>query len=423
MYKSKKSTDWLFLGSFSLALSGILSIIIVFARVPIIQDFFKAKDLFKTALVLHVDLSQIFWFLTISIALSITSFGVNFFINNIFKKITFCTIFAVALSFFIDSTPILSNYIPFLDDNLLFSFAIALFLSVILIINGYLLFFRARKKLNLLDFIQLNNQFIIIVAFTCLFLTIFLLDEYFPQMEYYEYLFWGFGHLLQYSYCFIFIYCIFAIANFKPNFIYSTKAIILIHSLFALLALTFFIYNDITNYKLFFTKHMYLSGISPSLLLLLLILNFKNLDFKEFIYAKYYLITSILLFLSGGFISLFINESNTIIPAHYHGSIVAITIAIIGYINLHFVSLSYLDPKHKLIKIIPICYFTGQFLHISGLAISGGYGALRKSPDSLTNFYAKFWMGIMGLGGLIAIISGLLFIYICYICFRKHIKR
>ena len=119
-------------------------------------------------------------------------------------------------------------------------------------------------------------------------------------------------------------------------------------------------------------------------------------------------------------IELCIKESNTIIPAHYHGSIVAITIAIMGFIFLLFSQYGLIDKSYKLIKIIPLTYFSGQLLHIGGLALSGGYGALRKSPDSLNNIQAKFWMGIMGMGGLIAIIAGFLFIYVCYIAYRKY---
>jgi hypothetical protein len=52
-------------------------------------------------------------------------------------------------------------------------------------------------------------------------------------------------------------------------------------------------------------------------------------------------------------------------------------------------------------------------LHIAGLALAGGYGILRKNPDGEIALAAKFYMGMLGGGGLIAIIGGLMFVYIC----------
>jgi hypothetical protein len=55
----------------------------------------------------------------------------------------------------------------------------------------------------------------------------------------------------------------------------------------------------------------------------------------------------------------------------------------------------------------------GQLLHVAGLALAGGYGVLRKTPGSDIPFSAKLYMGMVGGGGLIAIIGGLMFVYIC----------
>ena len=63
------------------------------------------------------------------------------------------------------------------------------------------------------------------------------------------------------------------------------------------------------------------------------------------------------------------------------------------------------------IQLIVITF--GQLLHIAGLALAGGYGILRKNPDGEIALAAKFYMGMLGGGGLIAIIGGLMFVYIC----------
>ena len=60
-------------------------------------------------------------------------------------------------------------------------------------------------------------------------------------------------------------------------------------------------------------------------------------------------------------------------------------------------------------------YGGGQLLHITGLVWSGGYGVQRKvagSEQVLRTTQEVAGMGLMGLGGLIAIIGGILFVYV-----------
>lgn len=60
-------------------------------------------------------------------------------------------------------------------------------------------------------------------------------------------------------------------------------------------------------------------------------------------------------------------------------------------------------------------YGLGQLLHITGLMWSGGYGVQRKvagTEQVLRITGEVVGMGMMGLGGLIAVIGGLLFVVI-----------
>ena len=65
----------------------------------------------------------------------------------------------------------------------------------------------------------------------------------------------------------------------------------------------------------------------------------------------------------------------------------------------------------------PIIYSSGQFLHIMGLAWTGGYGVQRKTAglaQGLEQFSQIAGMGLMGLGGLVSVIGGLLFLVVAY---------
>jgi cytochrome c oxidase subunit 1 len=64
----------------------------------------------------------------------------------------------------------------------------------------------------------------------------------------------------------------------------------------------------------------------------------------------------------------------------------------------------------------PYVYGGGQLIHVLGLAWSGGYGVQRKvagAEQMLTTLPQKIGMGMMGLGGLIAVIGGLMFVLVC----------
>ena len=49
--------------------SGLLAILLVFSRTPGIQDVFPLKDFFRSALVVHVDLSVAVWFMAFAAVL------------------------------------------------------------------------------------------------------------------------------------------------------------------------------------------------------------------------------------------------------------------------------------------------------------------------------------------------------------------
>ena len=122
-----------------------------------------------------------------------------------------------------------------------------------------------------------------------------------------------------------------------------------------------------------------------------------------------------LLFASGGVLGFMIQGVNVVIPAHYHGSIVGVTLAFMGFSLLLLPLFGYRAPSGRLINAEPIIYASGQIMHIIGLAWSGGYGVQRKTAGAaqgLDSLERVIGMGLMGMGGLVAIIGGTLFLVI-----------
>ena len=71
----------------------------------------------------------------------------------------------------------------------------------------------------------------------------------------------------------------------------------------------------------------------------------------------------------------------------------------------------------------PILYGVGQLMHIAGLVWSGGYGVQRKvagGEQVLRSMGEITGMGLMGLGGLVAIIGGLLFVVVVFGAMRPR---
>ncbi len=69
-----------------------------------------------------------------------------------------------------------------------------------------------------------------------------------------------------------------------------------------------------------------------------------------------------------------------------------------------------------------IVYGGGQLMHIAGLAWSGGYGVQRKtlaiagSGDAFGEFAS---LGLMGLGGLVSVAGGLMFLLVAWRAIRE----
>jgi heme/copper-type cytochrome/quinol oxidase subunit 1 len=124
------------------------------------------------------------------------------------------------------------------------------------------------------------------------------------------------------------------------------------------------------------------------------------------------LLWSLALFGAGGLIGVAINGANVKIPAHYHGSIVGVTLAFMGLAYYLLPRLGFGRPQGRLARLQPALYGAGQLLHITGLLWSGGYGVQRKvagGEQVLRGFEQTAAMGLMGVGGLLAVAGGILF--------------
>jgi heme/copper-type cytochrome/quinol oxidase subunit 1 len=162
-------------------------------------------------------------------------------------------------------------------------------------------------------------------------------------------------------------------------------------------------------------KYGGLTSLPAGLLVVWFLLTSKPGNSVETAAAKAALLSSLALFASGGIIGFLIHGVNVVIPAHYHGSIVGVTLAFMGIAYYLLPKFGYRKPVWKTARIQPYVYGGGQLMHVLGLAWSGGYGVQRKTAGSaqgLDSLPEVIGMGMMGLGGLISIIGGIMFLVV-----------
>ena len=113
------SISWLKNGVTALAIAGLYSVILVALRTPGIAQIFSDPAIFRTALVIHVNLSVLVWLLAItSIIWSVSKVKSGF--ESLYAKVGFGGMVLMALSpLFPGSEPVMNNYIPMLE-NLIF---------------------------------------------------------------------------------------------------------------------------------------------------------------------------------------------------------------------------------------------------------------------------------------------------------------
>jgi heme/copper-type cytochrome/quinol oxidase subunit 1 len=249
---------------------------------------------------------------------------------------------------------------------------------------------------------------------------------------YYEILFWGGGHALQFIWtAFMLVAWLWLASACAGGVPMSPRIALLCFALATLCALLIPVAYLLwpahaVEHRNLLTFAMGLGGGLPILPVALAVLlavppGLALADTARPLRAALY--SSIALFCFGGIIGFMIAGNNVKIPAHYHGCIVGVTLALMGLVYHLLPRLGYAPPARKWATFSSYCYAAGQAMHIGGLMWSGGYGVQRKvagAEQALRSTSEIVAMGIMGLGGLVAIIGGLVFALVVLVAMRRR---
>lgn len=408
--------QWIFSAVCALACSGLLSIIVIFLRLPFISSFIpSAQYIFDNALVIHVNLSILAWMCSIiSLLFIINLQNASKWLNFLWALSTLSMLLMFISAFVPDTEVIKSNYIPVLQ-NKLFLFGLGLFITSIL--ANAVLNYMSNKQASYLSVGQIGLVIILVSSFLCFILAYKNMSPglyHLDKSSFYEYLFWGGGHLLQFAFAQeMFLVYLIMLSSSDVSLASSNKITILplfINTILAVSAPFIYFVYPVDSVKLiqFFTWHMRIAGaVLPCFLTMLVYRNIKTLLSNK----GNYLLHSFVLFIYGGVLGVLTIEGNVTIPAHYHGSVVGITIAFMNLIHWLLPRLGCKETKSSAVRLQIYAYSLGHLLHITGLVWLGGYGALRKVADlpSISSVLARICF-IMG--GAISVVGGMLFVII-----------
>jgi hypothetical protein len=437
----KATTAWLMLGLASLVGAGLFSILLVLARTPAVQEMTPLIDFFRVALVVHVNLSVLIWLLSMAGAMWSLSSSRD---RPAWDRISFLlaatgTAVVIISPFLGAADPLMNNYVPLLRHPVFYT-GLGLFTAGI----ASHLVRSALTRSNLAHGLDGNAalQFgMTLAAVTTAAAMASLIASWagIPRdmagEVYFEFLFWGSGHVLQYTHTLLMMVAWVVLADSSGcRFELTPRLTLTFLVILALPVITVpFLYlaHEIVSpgHRLAFTELMKYGGLSClplGLAVLVSVLKTRRPPTEagpEARYLRSALVSSLVLFAVGGAMGFMISGLDIVIPAHYHGSTVGVTIAFMGlcYYLLPRLGFGALPPR--MARWQPYLYGGGQLLHIIGLAWTGGYGVQRKTAglaQGVDRLGEVAGMGLMGLGGLISVVGGFLFLVVCYQSIRSR---
>jgi hypothetical protein len=417
----KLARAWLWLGVMALIGSGLLAILLVLSRTPGINDFFPLKEFFRAALVVHVDLSVAVWFMAFAAVIWSASGGAGLAALGWagFALAAAGTAVMTASPFLPGADPLLNNYIPVLQQPVFYASLWLCGAGFLLTVVRALATIRLDHPLRTGAFLAAVAGFVALAAFFWSWWSIPRIEE---AKLYHEVVFWGGGHVLQFQHALLMATAWLWIAaelgrpaKLPPRvlsvlFWIAALPLVAAPAIYAITPAGSLPYMELFA-KLMEWGHPYMG---PLILVgFLALLGTRGAASHP---ARSAFIVSFTLFAVGGVLGYMIRGANVVIPAHYHGSTVGVTLAFMGLAYVLLPRLGFGAPQGRMARWQPYVYGAGQLIHVLGLAWSGGYGVQRKvagAEQVLTTLPQKIGMGMMGAGGLIAVIGGVMFVLVC----------
>lgn len=424
------SRAWLQLAITSLIVAGQLSITVVVGRLPFFAHWISDAHFFKRCLVVHVDLALILWFYACLASIDAIRTATRTAAEADRHAPVWITYTGIGLmlvtALLPNAVPILANYVPVIDHPLFFLGLALVFCGLAMQLLPNLL----RPSTGTLPVDASIGMRAACLAFLFALVTLLAAWAGMPEVQdsyiRYETLMWGFGHVLQcVNLCAALAVWCWLVHELTGTSLLSRSAAILLFSLLILphAAGPLLTVNGTLNstYIEGFTFLMRWTLFPVATLMTVRVLfHLRRFPIRQACprsrLIRTGLLASMALLALGFGIGFLIRGSNTLIPAHYHASLGAITAAFMttAYLLASRHALQTSRSRYWSLGNLQLALFgIGQSVFVAGFAIGGCFGLGRKS---YANEQVVHHMGetigliVMGVGGLIAILAGMLFL-------------
>lgn len=388
---------WLLLALGAIGLSALFATLLVVSRTPLLQQLFGTATLFHTILVLHVNFSVLVWLLAFGAALwSLTMPRLHPLLDPLAFGLVITGALLLSLSPLLTPPPqaIMSNYIPILLSPA--------FLTGLCAFAAGIGLYALRRLTTPGDPLARLSALSLLVALLVFAITAWRMPLPIDSAPAFEALFWGGGHMLQFTYLLLLIGAWQRLHSATQTPLPRSAPSIVALSLFlcGLLAALWFEPGSAESRA----AYTWLMRLGTPLLLLPALRRLWCDD------ARQPLRWSQLLLLGGLLLGLLIQADNVTVTAHYHATNAAITLAFmaLSYRLLEQLQMGTTPARHVRQQLA--AYGVGMGLYIAGMALSGLLDVPRKVPLTTTGIEALA-MGLMGLGGLVAVTATILFVF------------
>lgn len=418
---------WVLLAVGSLAIAGILALLLGVSRTPGAQNWLPwGPHFFYRALVTHVVLSFEVWYLASLGALSVLAAPAgreNDRLGRIGLSLGLAGVVLLLIPALADQgEPSLNNYVPVVGHPL---FYVGLGLHALGVAIAAI-----RPLANLIGRPRQPVPFAIacaaltyLAALVCFLLAWALIPAGTDPDLFNERVFWGGGHVLQTLNTLILMIAWQVLSEREygagPLPAGLANACFAALALFAVASpLVYLVGGDVLGlgHRQIFTRLLWVGLPLPPLVMgagLALRLLRGPRDWRSPAFLA--LALSLVVFAIGGFAGFFLGVADTRTPSHYHAVIGGVQLGLMGLILVVILPLL---GRHigegRAVRLQFHLYGWGQLVHALGFFLAGAAGVPRKTTgldQGLDTVWKKVSMGVVGMGTGLAVLGGVIFVW------------
>lgn len=430
---------WVVLPVAALAIAGLMAVLIALLRVPGAEAVlpWTTQTFFEKGLIAHVTFAFVIWYLGVQGALTVLATAAAGPMTKGAMFVGRVGLSAAGMSFLLILAPVLlnlgdaspNNYIPVLIHPVFFAGLTLLAVGLALPILRLVMQVAARRSCEPVVFAVAASGVIFLIALICLAAAWATMPAGMPPNDAAERAFWGMGHVMQFANTLLLMVGIYLLSRMTLGetpvsgrlFKLVAGAMVAGAAIGPLLYLSFPA-DDPAQVTAFTDLYWYVLPFPTGIFLLGTIGLFarRALAIRSQTPEIIGLWVALILFGFGGLIGFFESSVDTRTPAHYHAELIGVTLVFMCLYFAIFAPL--LDrpiPARKWRIASYVLLGTGQFFHSAGLFSAGLDGVARKvagAEQGLDSATKLLSMTLMGLGGLIAVIGGVIFVVLAIRC-------